>query len=135
MAPATTPAFNTWSKTTAQVAMMASPAQNTRSHHVSHIPKCKPTLAKCMVWMKKDVQHALAVMDTTTGNLLNYRQLIQHHDYHANWTKSSANEFGQLANGVGGLVKGTNTIKFMYKQDIPHNRLRGVTYGQFVCTI
>jgi hypothetical protein len=36
---------------------------------------------------------------------------------------------------VGGHVKGTNTIKFVHKKDIPHNRLKDVTYGQFMCTI
>lgn len=42
-------------------------------------------------------------------------------DYHADWMKSSANEFCRLANVVGGHVKGANTIKFVCKKDIPHN--------------
>jgi hypothetical protein len=57
-------------------------------------------------------------MDKDTGRLLNYRQLLQHPDYQEPWTKSSANEFGRLANGVRGHVKGTNTIKFIRKKDI-----------------
>jgi hypothetical protein len=32
-------------------------------------------------------------------------------------------------------VKGTNTILFVHKQDIPHDHLHDITYGQFVCTI
>ena len=47
----------------------------------------------------------------------------------------SANEFGRLANGVGGCVKGTNTIKFVHRRDVPSKRMKDVTYGKFVCTI
>eukprot|EP00804_Cyclotella_cryptica_P009002 CCRYP_003107-RA/>CCRYP_003107-RA protein AED:0.29 eAED:0.29 QI:0/0/0/1/1/1/2/0/642 len=39
------------------------------------------------------------------------------------------------ANGVGGRIKGTNTIRFIRKRDIPKNRLKDITYGQFVCTV
>ena len=47
----------------------------------------------------------------------------------------SANEFGRLANGVGGRVKGTNTITFIAKAAVPPNRRKDVTYGTFVCTV
>jgi hypothetical protein len=67
--------------------------------------------------------------------MLNYRQLLTHPAYHTDWTLSSANEFGRLANGFGGRVKGTNTIKFIRKSDIPLDRSRDVTYGSFVCTV
>jgi hypothetical protein len=88
-----------------------------------------------MARVEREAHRALAVMDKTTGKILNYRQLLRHPNYHADWTKSSANKFGRLANCVGGWVKGTNTILFVCKQDIPRDRLRDVTYGQFVCTI
>ena len=78
---------------------------------------------------------AMAVMDAETGKLLNYRQLMQSAHHKEVWSKSSANEFGQLANGVGGRIKGTNTIKFIQKRDVPHERRKDITYGQFVCTI
>jgi hypothetical protein len=78
---------------------------------------------------------AMAVMDAETGKLLNYRQLMQSAQHKEVWSKSSANEFGRLANGVGGRIKGTNTIKFIQKRDVPHERRRDITYGQFVCTI
>ena len=53
----------------------------------------------------------MAVMDQDTGRMLNYRQLRRHPDKEIRkaWTTSAANEFGRLANGVGGRVKGTNT--------------------------
>jgi hypothetical protein len=72
-----------------------------------------------MTQVDKEVHPALAVMDKDMGRLLNYRQLLQHPDYQETWTKSSANEFGCLANGVGGCVKGTNMIKFIRKKEIP----------------
>ena len=79
---------------------------------------------------------AMAVMDANTGKILNYRQLMHHPDYKQPWSKSSANEFGQLANGVGGQIKKpTNTIKFIHKDDVPKDRRKDVTYGQFVCTV
>ena len=33
------------------------------------------------------------------------------------------------------VVKGTNTIKFIHEREVPANRKKDVTYGQFVCTI
>jgi hypothetical protein len=47
------------------------------------------------------------------------------------WSKSAANEFGCLAQGVGGRVKGTDTIKFIKKDDVPYERWKDVTYGSF----
>eukprot|EP00804_Cyclotella_cryptica_P022726 CCRYP_012523-RA/>CCRYP_012523-RA protein AED:0.38 eAED:0.38 QI:0/0/0/1/0/0/2/0/220 len=67
--------------------------------------------------------------------MINYRQLIQHPTLCNEWTLSSANEFGWLAQGVGGCIKGTNTIKFIAKSNIPFERRKDITYDQFVCTI
>ena len=68
-------------------------------------------------------------------NMLNYRQLQRNPKYKAEWNISAANEFGQLANGVGGRVEDTKTIKFIQKQNVPKNGIKDVTYGSFVCTI
>ncbi|KAL7544208.1 hypothetical protein ACHAWF_007592 [Thalassiosira exigua] len=81
--------------------------------------------------LENEVNRALAVMDRSTGKLLKYRQLIRHPDFCHDWTISSANEFGRLANGVGGHVKGTNTITFVCREDIPKDRRQDVTCGQF----
>jgi hypothetical protein len=51
------------------------------------------------------------------------------------WSESSANEFGQLAQGVGGRVTGTNTIFFIQKDHVPIERRKDVTYGIFVCEL
>ena len=46
----------------------------------------------------------------------------------------AANEFGRLAQGLkDGRVKGTNTISFIMKNKIPHDRRKDVTYGSFSC--
>lgn len=133
--PDSAPARNTRSHTAAKAKLLATPATHTRATRVSRIPKPIPILSKRMKRVDKEVHRALAVLDQDTGTLLNYRALLRHPAYHDDWTKSSANEFGRLANGVGGRVKGTNTIRFIRKRDIPKNRLKDITYGQFVCTI
>jgi hypothetical protein len=51
------------------------------------------------------------------------------------WSESSANEFGRLAQGVGGRVIGANTIFFIQKDHIPINRRKDVTYDSFVCEL
>jgi hypothetical protein len=45
------------------------------------------------------------------------------------WSESLANEFGRLAQGVGGRVTGTNTIFFIQKDHIPINRRKDITCG------
>ena len=85
--------------------------------------------------LENEVHEALAVMDRDTGKMMNYRQLIRNLKYKEVWSKSPANEFDILANGVGGRIKGTNSIKFISKRQVPKNRLRDETYGQFVCIV
>jgi hypothetical protein len=36
---------------------------------------------------------------------------------------------------VGNRVKGTKTIAFIYKCNVPQLRMKDVTYGSFVCNI
>ena len=78
----------------------------------------------------------MAVLDQDTGKMLNHRQSLQHSnpEIRKAWAKSAANEYGRLANGVGGQVKGTKTIRFIRKRDLPKDRRKDVTYGQLVCT-
>jgi hypothetical protein len=60
---------------------------------------------------------------------------MQSQKHKEKWSILSANKFGRLANGVGGRIKGTNTIKFIHKRNVPNKRMKDVTYGKFVCTI
>ncbi len=66
---------------------------------------------------------------------LKYCQLIQDPKHKEVWSKSAANEFRQLAQGVGGRVKGTDTIRFTRKEQVPLGRRKDVTYGSFSCNI
>ena len=75
-------------------------------------------------------------MDTDTCKLPNYRKLIRKPKYKKNWSMSSANEIGCLANGVGRRIKNpTNTITFIIWKDIPNNRKKDVIYGKFICSV
>lgn len=48
------------------------------------------------------------------------------------WTRSLSNEWGRLANGNIYGVKGTKTIRFIHKGQVPKGR--DVTYATFVCS-
>ena len=144
--PATAPANNTRSKTRAAARIAAPPATNTRAaaalrKHAERMASAKKKppprrLSRRLARLENEVHQALAVMDKQTGKMLNYRQLMRHPFYKKAWSLSSANEFGRLANGVGGRIKNpTNTIKFIRKDDVPLDRRKDVTYGQFVCTV
>jgi hypothetical protein len=78
----------------------------------------------------------MAVMDKDTGKLLNYRQLINSLKYKNVWSLSAAHEFGQLEKGIRGRIKNpTNTIEFIFQHDVPADRMKDITYGQFVCLV
>jgi hypothetical protein len=93
-------------------------------------------LSRCITRLENEVHQAMAVMDSDTGKLLNYRQLMRSTKYRKAWSLSPANEFGRLANGIGGRMKNpTNTIEFICQHKVPTERMKDVTYGQFVCMV
>ena len=77
----------------------------------------------------------MAVMDANPGKMMNCRQLRRNPKYKIHWDKPAANEFGRLANGVDNQVKGTKTIEFIRKCDVPQSRMRDVTYGSCMCSV
>jgi len=81
-------------------------------------------------WAYEDL-FAGAVIDEVTGESLEYRDLIKNDKYRDIWATSLANEFGRLAQGIRD-IKGTNTIFFIPKEDIPTNRVRDITYCRIV---
>ena len=86
-------------------------------------------LSQCIPRLENEVHQAMAVMDADTGKLLNYRQLMQNTKYKKTWSLSSANEFGRLANGIGGRIKKpTNTIEFIFQHKVPSDWMKDVTY-------
>jgi hypothetical protein len=68
---------------------------------------------------------AAAVLDDKTGDLLEYRHLIRHPKYRDTWSKLFGTEIHWLATT-------TETIAFMSKDMIPHNRCKDIMYGQIV---
>ncbi len=93
-------------------------------------------LKRKITQLENEVHQAMAVMDADTGKLLNYCQLMQSTKYQDAWSLSSANNFGRLANGVGGCIKTlTNTIQFIYQHEVPKDQMKDIMYGQFVCTV
>ena len=65
---------------------------------------------------------------------LNYHPLLCHPKYKESWAKSTANEFGCLAQGLkDNRVKGTNTIKFIHKDQVPTDRIKDMTYSSVNC--
>jgi hypothetical protein len=79
------------------------------------------------------VEYANEIFDEESGKLMKYRQLITHPKYKEVWFHSSSNEFGRLAQGVGGRIQGTNTIFFIHKHQVPANRWKDIMYAKFVC--
>lgn len=76
---------------------------------------------------------ANAVIHPETGQKLEYRHLIKIPGMKDIWEKSFANEIGRLAQGVGGRIKGSNSIFFIRRNQIPPGRK--VTYTKLVCDI
>ena len=72
-----------------------------------------------------------AITCKETGAALEYRDLIKRPELREAWETSLANELGRLAQGIRD-IKGTNTITFIKKSEIPLGRLRDVTYGRIV---
>ena len=79
--------------------------------------------------------YANAVLDGETGELLEYRHLIQGLKYREAWTISFGNKIGRLAQGMPGRVEGTNTIFIILRASVPADRWKYITYGRIVCNI
>jgi hypothetical protein len=76
--------------------------------------------------------YASTMVHPTTGRLMEYQQLITDPETRVDWQLSAANEFGRLAQGVRGRMKGTNTITFIHHHEMPSNRQ--ATYPRFICS-
>ncbi len=151
-----TPGIRTRAQVATAAAQVAPPSLNTRSwtqHSGTPPPTCWPGFAAAVMrqqWrqrglfcltcritqLENEVHQAMAVMDRDMGKLLNYRQLMNSRKYKKAWSLSAANKFGGLANGIKGCIENpTNTIEFIFQHEVPVDRIKDVTYGQFVCTV
>ena len=64
-------------------------------------------------------------------NKLKYKDLIKLNDKYL-WAKGMSNKLGCLSQGFGN-VKSNNTLYFITKSQVPHNKR--VTYARIVCSI
>ena len=81
-------------------------------------------------WAYKEL-FAGAIIDEKTGESLEYRELIKRPEVKEKWFTALANELGRLAQGIRD-IKGTETIHFIPKSEIPKDRRRDITYGRIV---
>ena len=81
-------------------------------------------------WAYKEY-FAAAIIDETTGKTMENRDLMKKPDLKALWEHSLATELGKLTQGIRD-IKGTTTIYFTPKSDIPHNRRKEITYSWIV---
>jgi hypothetical protein len=81
-------------------------------NHVVTIKENLPSIAHTSHQEPRQ-EWANAIIDPETGASLEYRHLLKIPTKAAAWTHSFANELGRLAQGVGGRLKGTNTIYFI----------------------
>ena len=84
--------------------------------------------------MKFLTDYAAAVLDKS-GELLEYRHLIKRPEYKEQWGYSFGNKIGCLAQGMPGRNKGTNTIFFINKHEVPPDRWKDMTYAIIICNV
>ena len=73
-----------------------------------------------------------AVLDKSTGQLMEMRHLLINPKYKELWGKSYTKELTRLAQGIPGVSEGTNTIIFIKHEEIPANHRCDTTYAR-VC--
>ena len=102
-------------------------------------PQAEPpqfeSIADRVARRRREKEAVHSVLDQETGQLLEYRALLKHPRFKEVWSRSASDEFGRLAQGIGGRIKGTDTIRFIFKHEVPQDRFKDVTYIKFVCTI
>jgi hypothetical protein len=96
-------------------------AAGVRSRRLQSQTTVNESIAKQVARRRQEA--ANAVLDQDTGQLLEYCRLLKHPRFKDVWNKSATDEFGRLAQGIGGRIKGTDTIQFIHKHKIPADRL------------
>jgi len=84
-----------------------------------------------MMWLCKMANSVLG----EKGELLDYRHLIGNPKTKAVWAHSYGNEIGRLAQGMPRWNKGTNTIFFIRRDQVPRDIIKDTTYGLITCLI
>ena len=84
-------------------------ASRVKARHQSE-PFQNESIAERVARRRRKREAVHSVLDQETGQLLEYRQLLKHPRFKEVWNRSAADEFGRLAQGIGGRIKGTDTI-------------------------
>jgi hypothetical protein len=94
-------------------------ARRNKAHIVNDTPE--ETIAGRVARRQREatIDHANPVLDQETGKLLEYRQLLRHPKYKAIWNRLAATKFSWLAQGIGGRVKGTDTVSSSISTKFP----------------
>jgi hypothetical protein len=71
---------------------------------------------------------ANAGIHPTTGANMEYRGLISYDETLPTWDRADANEFGRLAQGVGGHIEGSNIV-FTKLENVHHSKHSTYTVG------
>ena len=80
-------------------------------------------------------EFANAVLEKEAGELLEYRHLVKRPMYKKDWDIYFGNSIRRLAQGMPGRNKGTNTIFFINKSEVPDNRWKDIAYSRIVCDV
>ena len=85
---------------------------------------------------------ALSVLDTSTGEFLEHRQLRRDPRYKETWDTSYANKLGRLCQGIGSgttptskRVAGTNTFFLIDYHNIPAHKRKEICHTMVVCEV
>ena len=91
-------------------------------------------------WIPQEYKiYANSVLDEATCRRLEYRHLIKHPKFKYVWTKSIANKFQTLFQGIGKnadgtqRAKGTDTCLWFHKHQIPANKK--AKYTSICCSV
>jgi hypothetical protein len=94
----------------------------------------------CQALSLLDMPAALSVLDSSTGEFLEHRQIRQDSRYKATWDTSYANKLGRLCQGIGSRntpsskrVAGTNTFFLIDYHDIPAHKRKEICHTMVVC--
>ena len=65
--------------------------------------------------------------------MLEYRHLIKQPNHKKIWGGAFGKDVVRLAQWIPGIVEGTNTLNFIFKNEIPADRFKDITYARIVC--
>ena len=119
-------------------------ARRTRSQTANTASVINPAQAAQRRYPLKFLQNlTMPVLDKTSGQSLQYRQLRKHPKFALIWNTSYANKLGRLCQGIEKgsksprrqRVEGTNTFKLIKFADIPQDRRHEIFHSMVVCEV